>query len=125
MFEINLPTAALIIGVAAFIVDRVMDARGWSRSSKTLRRENEDLVRRNTELEKAVERHERTIGEQSTAIAVLRESVRELQARDQQAVLSSLDKVASVATERHQSYDVHQEASLALLREIRDLLTTR
>ena len=48
----------LLLGFLAVILDRIADGRGWSRSAKTLRRENEDLVRRNQELEQTVARHE-------------------------------------------------------------------
>lgn len=73
----DLVIIALFVGVA---LDRLADGRGWSRSSKTLRRENEDLVRRNGELEQTVDRHEEKI-------VRLEAQVAELERTNQAAVL--------------------------------------
>jgi uncharacterized protein YlxW (UPF0749 family) len=101
----------ILAGVAGYLVDRTVDARGWSRSSKTLRRENEDLVRRNGELEANVTRLE-------VKVATLETQVADLQQRDQAAVLRALEIHESQANIRH-------EKTLGVLSDIRDALITR
>lgn len=98
----------LLLGFLAIILDRVADSRGWSRSSKTLRRENEDLVRRNGELEQTVARHE-------DKIRVLEAKVVELEKRDQTAVLRALETHEVRADTRH-------ARTLEVLTDIRDTL---
>jgi len=98
----------LLLGFLAVILDRVADSRGWSRSSKTLRRENEDLVRRNGELEQTVARHE-------DKIRVLEAKVVELEKRDQTAVLRALETHEVRADTRH-------ARTLEVLTDIRDTL---
>lgn len=98
----------LLLGFLAVILDRVADSRGWSRSSKTLRRENEDLVRRNGELEQTVARHE-------DKIRVLEAKVVELEKRDQTAVLRALETHEMRADTRH-------ARTLEVLTDIRDTL---
>ena len=98
----------LLLGFLAVLLDRVADSRGWSRSSKTLRRENEDLVRRNGELEQTVARHE-------DKIRVLEAKVVELEKRDQTAVLRALETHEMRADTRH-------ARTLEVLTDIRDTL---
>ena len=98
----------LLLGFLAVILDRIADGRGWSRSSKTLRRENEDLVRRNGELEQTVARHE-------DKIRVLEAKVVELEKRDQTAVLRALETHEVRADTRH-------ARTLEVLTDIRDTL---
>lgn len=105
---LTLTDIVLILGFAAVILDRVADSRGWSRSSKTLRRENEDLVRRNTELEQTIARHE-------DKIRTLEQKVVELEKRDQAAVLRALEQHDVKADGRH-------ARTLDVLTEIRDTL---
>ncbi|MEK9809928.1 MAG: hypothetical protein VW362_05740 [Candidatus Nanopelagicales bacterium] len=105
---LTLTDIVLILGFAAVILDRVADSRGWSRSSKTLRRENEDLVRRNTELEQTVARHE-------DKIRTLEQKVVELEKRDQAAVLRAIEQHETKADARHAK-------TLDVLVEIRDTL---
>lgn len=105
---LTLTDIVLILGFAAVILDRVADSRGWSRSSKTLRRENEDLVRRNTELEQTIARHE-------DKIRVLEAKVVELEKRDQTAVLRALETHEVRADTRH-------ARTLEVLTDIRDTL---
>lgn len=80
--SITLTDVLILMGVAGYLIERTIDAKGWSRSSKTLRRENEDLVRRNDELEHQVEILTRDLHE-------LREEVRQLRLQDQRAVLDA------------------------------------
>lgn len=114
---------AIIAGIAAYLADRTVDALGWSRSSRTLRRENEDLVRRNVELEQTTQRHEVTIATQGSQIELLTEKVRELEKRDQAAVLSALERHETNAATRHDRGEVRHGETVDLLRGIRDALT--
>jgi hypothetical protein len=99
----------LIVGFMAILVDRILDANGWSRSSKVLRVENTDLVRRNKELEETVARHEKEIAALSGQVELLRQ-------RDQTAVLDAL--------ERHElNAERRADRTSSLLVEIRDVLS--
>lgn len=114
----SLTGVVLILGVVGLVVDRVADARGWSRSSKVLRRENVDLVRRNTELDETVMRHEATITAQGLEIATLTTRVAVLSERDQAAVLEQLKSHERLAEGR-------SDTTNGLLTEIRDALAVR
>lgn len=114
----SLTGVVLILGVVALVVDRVADARGWSRSSKQLRRENVDLVRRNRELDDTVTRHEATITAQGVEITTLMTRVAVLSERDQAAVLEQLK------THERQAEDRAARTN-DLLAEIRDQLAAR
>ena len=94
MNELSVTEIAVILAALAYLADRVMDARGWSRSSKTLRRENEDLVRRNEELEKDVVRL-------NAKVASLEAAVDDLRRTDQKAVLEALQAHEAGAKARH------------------------
>lgn len=94
----------MILAIAGFALERFADARGWSRSSKSLRRENEDLARRNSELEDTVKRHEESI-------VILKTKVQELERQSQAAVLERLVDVERLADARHAE-------SLAVLQKI-------
>ena len=107
---LSITDIVLLLGFLAVILDRVADGRGWSRSAKTLRRENEDLVRRNGELEQAVARHQQQI-------ATLEAQVNELQKRDQAAVLKAIETHEARADSRH-------ARTLEVLTDIRDTLKT-
>lgn len=107
----------ILVGVLGYLTDRLLDAKGWSRSSKTLRRENEDLVRRNGELEQTVSRHEETIAVQGRQLELLEEKVRELEQRDQRAVLDALGRHEQSAERRHQENQAIWTSILNTLRE--------
>ena len=129
--NIGITDIVLAAGVLGYLVDRVIDSRGWSRSSKTLRRENEDLVRRNGELEQTVERHEETIADQKTRLDMLEGKVRDLERNDLAAVLRAIEAhessaerravaaVARIQADREASAARHLE-HVRLLSEIRD-----
>lgn len=114
---LDLSFSDIVIAAAflAVILDRVADARGWSRSSKTLRRENEDLVRRNTELEQTVARHEQKILEQGAEIESMRSRIIDLEKRDQAAVLAAIKLHEEQANHRH-------DRTIGVMSEIRDIL---
>lgn len=105
---VSLTDLLLILGLAGIALDRLSDTRGWSRSSKTLRRENEDLVRRNGELEQTVARHE-------AELARLKAQVADLERTNQAAVLTEIRKHEVNAADRH-------TRSLEVLTDIRDTL---
>lgn len=109
---------ALTLGALAYVTHLVLDTLGISRTSKTLRVENEDLVRRNKELEEIVRRFGDKSAAQDGEIAVLVERVGELSARDQAAVLTLLSEHENAAGIRH-------ERMLGVLTEIRDVLRVR
>ena len=119
---LSLADVALLLVAGAYLVDRIMESRGWNRSSKTLRRENEDLVRRNGELEQTVARHETKLSEQRLEIDSLKMTVQDLQKRDQASVLLALQKHEVNAEHRHADNVAHQETTIGLLGQIRDAL---
>lgn len=81
---------AVLLAAMAYGVDRALDSLGWSRSSRTLRRENVDLTRRNAELDETVSRLSDELEAARKTLALLDEKVRELEKRDQAAVLAAL-----------------------------------
>lgn len=87
---LGLTDLIVLFGLFAITLREVADFRGWSRSSRTLRVENADLLRRNGELESTVGRHEETIRTQGEQIVRLEEQVRALEKLDQTAVLNAL-----------------------------------
>lgn len=89
--DVSFTDVILIVGVAGVLVSRVGEGRGWFRSSAGLRTENQDLARRNKELEDTVARHEKTIEKQGEQIIRLEEQVRALEKLDQSAVLAALE----------------------------------
>lgn len=118
LFELErftLTDVIVIAGVLGFLVERLVDARGWSRSSRVLRQENQDLIRRNTELEQTVGRHEDTITSQGAQIILLQEKVADLEKRDQAAVLRAIELHEQNAAQLNDG--THQ-----VLVEIRDLI---
>lgn len=103
-------TDILILGaLLGYILDKLIDKMGWSKSGKVLREENVDLLRRNTELESTVERHEITIEKQDTQLSMLEERVRELEVRDQKAVLEALRDHEVSAEARYEKTKVGDE----------------
>ncbi len=107
---------AILFAALGYVVQLVLDAGGWSRSSRTLRTENEDLVRRNKELDDAVSRLKSEISRLESDVAALRAQVADLSQRDQTAVLRSIE-------DHERSAGVRHERTLSVLTEIRDSLT--
>lgn len=108
--QLSLADLVILVAVLGFAADRIADWKGWSRSSKTLRRENEDLVRRNGELEQTVSRHE-------AEIRRLESKVGELERTNQAAVLTKLE-------EHERNAGVRNDRTLSVLTEILDTLKT-
>lgn len=50
-FEVSIAEAVILLGIIALILDRLLDLFGKTRSSKLLRIENDDLIRRLAALE--------------------------------------------------------------------------
>lgn len=98
----------IAFAAAAYVLERGLDIVGMSRSSKTLRQENEDLIRRNKELEVEVKELRREVDD-------LSRKVKELSTRDQAAVLAAIAEHERDANKRF-------DAFLMVLTEIRDSL---
>lgn len=114
LFEgIGATELAILFAALAYVTHLVLDALGISRTSRNLRVENEDLVRRNKELEDSVGRCGDDIDRLKGELGVLVPRVEELSARDQAAVLAAIAEHVRQATIRH-------EAALAVLTDIRD-----
>jgi predicted RNase H-like nuclease (RuvC/YqgF family) len=112
---LNFTDVLIMVGILGYLIDRFADARGWSRTSKTLRRENEDLVRRNAELEEAVKRLD---GE----LTRLKAQVEDLKRRDQTAVLVALKEHELGAKHRHsENQDLHKANQALLQRAVNAL----
>lgn len=107
-FDLSVADVVVVGGVLGFAIERVVDALGFSRSAKTLRRENEDVVRRNGELEETVTRLEAQIDALSLTIDELRTKVTDLEQHSQEAVLKRLEEL--------------ETKTLSVLTEIRDTL---
>lgn len=105
---VSLTDAIIVLGIVGIILDRVADARGWSRSSKRLREENTDLLRQRDEDREKIKRHESTITQLEARVA-------ELEKTNQAAVLASIEKHEAAAGTRH-------DRTIAVLTEIRDTL---
>jgi uncharacterized protein YlxW (UPF0749 family) len=111
IFGLSIVEITIAFAAAAYVLERALDIVGWSRSSKTLRVENEDLVRRNKELEVEVKELRREVDD-------LSRKVTDLGTRDQASVLAALAAHELNASDRFVSY-------LGVLTEIRDGLSQR
>lgn len=109
--QLTLTDLTILAALIAYAVKEALDHLGMTRSSKILRRENEDLIRRNSELELTVTRLDGEATAQRQATQILDEKVRDLEKRDQRAVLSALELHERHAQERH-------VVSTELLREL-------
>ena len=115
--EVGIAEVALTLAALAYVTHVVLDALGVSRTSKTLRVENEDLVRRNGELEQTIARLEDKITKLQEELDVLVPQVAELQQRDQRAVLTAIADHERAAASRH-------ERTFEVLTAIRDATQT-
>jgi uncharacterized coiled-coil protein SlyX len=97
----DLTDVALILAAVGYVINRIAEARGWTRSSQVIRRENEDLGRRNADLEHTMERQTGQIEELTLKVGVLEAEMSELRKRDQTAVLNRLVEVEDRADARH------------------------
>ena len=106
--NVDLTDVLIIAGIVGVAVKTILEERGLTRTSKLLRAENTDLLRRNGELESSIDRFERRIreqdiliSEQAANIVVLNEKVAELAKRDQEAVLRQLEHHEEKAEARY------------------------
>ena len=120
--DLSLTSVILIAGVLAFVAERIAEALGWVRPANALRRENTDLIRRNEQLEATVERHTKSLADQASEIRELKAQVAELKARDQASVLIALQSAQEAAIARYDHLIGHQDQTITVLGEIRDLL---
>ncbi len=111
--EIGVLELAAILAAIAYVAERVLDGVGWSRSSRMLRQENEDLLRRDTERTETLRRVENEYVKLEAEVIALRAQVAELTKRDQAAVLTSIEQHERNAGARH-------ERMVGVLTEIRD-----
>lgn len=111
--QVGIVEIAILFAAIGYVVQLVLDALGVSRSSRTLRSENEDLVRRNKELDDAVLRLKSELSRLESELAGLRTQVSDLSQRDQGAVLRVIEDHERTAGIRH-------ERMVGVLTEIRD-----
>lgn len=113
---LSLFDAALVAALGVYLVDRALELTGKSRSAKTLRSENDDLVRRNGELEGTVQRLE-------AKIVALEARVDELaKVPDQTTVLDALVAHEEDSERRAQETGPKLDTAVGLLSQIRDRL---
>ena len=88
--HVTFTDALILLGIVGITVKTVMEGKGWTRSSKLLRDENQDLISRNNTLEQ--DRSDRIAQEVllNARIETLEAKVRDLESRDQAAVLAAL-----------------------------------
>ena len=91
----------LVLGILGVALQKIGEARGWTRSSQILRRENEDLLRRNDHLEANDIERGRQVDELTQKVLMLETQIGELKQRDMAAVLLRLQNVEDKADERH------------------------
>lgn len=114
--QLHLVELAIVFAAIGYVTQLAFDITGRSRSSQTLRRENEDLVRRNKELEVDVVALRHEVVRLEADIAALRAQIAKLEERDQAAVLSALKL-------HEERADKRWDGTIVVLSEIRDVLT--
>lgn len=126
LIELSVAEAVLLAGVLGVVLREAADRLGWTRSSRLLRKENEDLVRVNDQLEARLKTHEDTILRQGETIKVLEGRVEELSKRDQEAVLRQLQDHEQAAERRHRERREedaqHHSEFLEIMGGVRELL---
>lgn len=107
--QLDLTDVLIVAGLVGVGVKTFLEERGITHTSKLLRAENNDLLRRNAELESSIERLDRRlreqdilISEQAANIVVLNEKMQELAKRDQEAVLRALERHEVAAERRYE-----------------------
>lgn len=100
-FNLSFETAALVIGAIGFATVKVLEAKGWTPTNRILREENMALIERNTTLDRELAREHDLNRDLTGKVAVLEEKVRDLEARDQAAVLEKLDLMERARRDDH------------------------
>ena len=111
--EIGITELAIVFAALAYVTQQVLDATGRSRSSRMLRVENEDLVRRNKELDHDLGTLMVAHDALDIEVKSLRLEVADLRQRDQASVLKAIETHESAAGTRH-------DRMVNVLTEIRD-----
>lgn len=114
--DFHIVELAIVFAAIGYVTQLVLDITGRSRSSQTLRRENEDLVRRNKELEVDVVTLRHEVVRLEADLAALRTQIAKLEERDQAAVLAALQL-------HEERADKRWDGTIVVLSEIRDVLT--
>lgn len=104
---------SILLAAAGYVTREALDLLGVSRSSKTLRQENEDLTRRDVERENTIRHLTGEVARLEAEVITLRTQVAELTKRDQSAVLEKLSEHERMASSR-------TERVIDLLTQIRD-----
>jgi outer membrane murein-binding lipoprotein Lpp len=115
--NLSLTDALLLIGLVGITVKTLMEGKGWTRSSKLLREENADLIARNHTLEE--DRNDRIATEitLNSRIDALEAKVRDLESRDQAAVLQALrDHELGAINRAEETHRLLQESTVQLVR---------
>lgn len=108
----DLTNVILVLGVVGVAIKSIGEGRGWFRSAASLRVENTDLIRRNSELEATVARHEATIAANVLSIQDLTSQVKLLEKLDQSAVLAALkDHELGAETRAKRTHDLQAEST--------------
>ena len=97
----SLTDIILLAGIVGVAIVKLGEARGWTRSSQILRRENEDLARRNDHLEANDIERGKNIDLLTQKVLTLETQIGEMKQRDMAAVLQRLQTVEDKADERH------------------------
>lgn len=104
MLDVGLLELSLLLAAATYVIQVTLDTMGWSRTSRTLRTENEDLIRRNKELEDTIRRLEEKVADLQEKLEVLGSELSELRSRDQGAVLDAINEHEHLANKRAEKY---------------------
>jgi len=115
--NLSLTDALLLIGLVGITIKTLMEGKGWTRSSKLLREENADLIARNHTLEE--DRNDRIAIEitLNARIDALEAKVRDLESRDQAAVLQALrDHELGAIGRAEETHRLLQESTVQLVR---------
>jgi predicted RNase H-like nuclease (RuvC/YqgF family) len=100
LHEVSLVEIAILFAALGYVTQLILDATGKSRSSRILRSENEDLVRRNKELDDTVQRLKAEVGRLEDEVGSMRTQVTDLAQRDQTAVLREIGHLEATLGER-------------------------
>ena len=113
----------LIIGIAVVILRELADVRGWLPSTKRIRQENADLVRREAVLVEERDELRNAVESLRTEVKLLEGRVEQLQRTDQAAVLEAISLHERAAVERSHELRESTGELAGILREIRDALS--
>lgn len=96
-----IPIVLVAVAAAIYVARQALELAGKAPGAELLRKENEDLSRRNAELEDTTARQTAQIEDLIVKVKVLESEMAELRKRDQAAVLERLVEVEAKADKRH------------------------